>query len=254
MSELKGFGYSDDSAELGSKAKARGEFGLNTGNVTVFTYNEKAGKDGAAGDAIDITFKVKEQEYRRRIYDITRVYHDNVEIEPGHEKYAESFNTAMKQAQGVVKHVLGALGVAKETIKLALATPAANFAEWAMIMTALAGDGFEARPVDGFLEYEWKIGAKNKMTFLQLPKTMKGGDFLCASVPHTDAWVATTTDEGGLVYMAGAIEHPITKSANFMESNKAIQQHVGGAGASTGAAIAGKPEEAKATTWGAPAQ
>ena len=250
--EKKGFGYIDDSKDLGSKAKSRGEFGLNTGNITVFEYNDKAGKDGSAGDAIDITFKVKEQEYRRRIYDVTRVYHDNNEIQEGDPNYIEKFNEAMAQAQGVVKHVMEALGVTKEVMAQALATPPSSFAEWAMIMTSLVGDGFQDRPVDGFLEYEWKIGAKNKKTFLQLPKTMKGGSFLCASVPHTEDWVAITTDEGGLVYMAGPIEHPITKTANFMESNKAIQQHVGGSD-SDGAAIAGSsPETATAATWGAP--
>ena len=71
--EKKGFGFIDDnSKDLQSKAKSRGEFGLNTGNISVFVYNDKAGKDSSAGDAVDITFKVKEQEYRRRVYDVTR--------------------------------------------------------------------------------------------------------------------------------------------------------------------------------------
>jgi len=243
----KGFGYIDDNAkELQSKAKSRGEFGLNTGNITVFAYNPNAGKGGAPGDAVDITFKVKEQEYRRRMYDVTRVYFEGAEIDESHDKYIEKYNENMMQVQAVVTHVLGALGVSKDVIKSALATPPANFAEWAKIMTSLAGDGFESRPVDAFLEYEWNIGANNKMTFLQLPKTMKGGAFLCPSVPHTEDWVATTTDEGGLIYLSGTMEHPFTKTANFMESNKAIQQFEGGSSSSD----LGGAKEATAQSWG----
>ena len=67
------YGY-QDSGEL-APGKQGGKFGLNTGAfITKFEFNSNAGKDGAAGDAIDLTVQVGEREYRHRFFPITKVF------------------------------------------------------------------------------------------------------------------------------------------------------------------------------------
>jgi hypothetical protein len=247
----QGFGHiSDSSDQLKSKAVARGEFGLNKGSIIKFEYTNEAGKDGGPGDAIDVWAKVEDAEYRLRLFDITKVFDkNNNEIDETHPDYIKIYNANLAQLRGVVTHVVKALGVTEEQIAAALATPPTSFAQWAQIMTAIVGDNIELRPVDIFLEYQWNIGPKAKMTYLQLPKNMKGGRFLCVHVPTATPWEAKTTDEGGLVYTNGVVEHPFTKDKNFMTSNKAIQQKEGET-STAGASALGTPGEAKSNSWG----
>jgi len=221
----QGYGYTDDNDES-LKTKSGGKFGLNSGFITKFEYNANAGKDGALADAIDIHVKIGDKEYRNRVYDITGALYgkDNVLIEPNTDGYDELFNEEIKQRQAVIVHIVKALGINSDTIKTALSSNPQTFADWAKIMTALPGNNFQTFPVDVFLEYQWKIQGDNKMTFTQLPKNMKGGRWLCSAINPVGQWKRV---EGikELIYKDDAgNEHPFTRSENYMESNKAVQQ------------------------------
>lgn len=252
--EKMGFGYVDDN-DSSLQSKAGGKFGLNTGFLTVFEYNPTAGADGAAADAIDITVMIEQKEFRRRIYDITGPLYnkDNEQVEPGGEGYTELYNTELKQRMAVITHVVKATGVTDEQIKTALATPPADFAAWAKIMTSLPADDAKTKPVDVFLEWEWQIGEGNTQTFLQLPKNMKGGRFICASVPNNGGW-KEVRDEKGLRYVdAAGTEHPFTRSVDFISGPKGNQQKEGeesgtdNSGLAAGAAVEGEEKPAKAS-------
>jgi hypothetical protein len=228
MEGKMGFGYIDDN-DKSLQSKAGGKFGLNHGFVTVLEYNPNAGADGAAADAIDITVMVDQKEFRRRIYDITGPLYDksNNQVEPDGEGYTELYNAELKQRMALVTHVVKALGVTDQQIQQALATPPANFAEWAKIMTALPGDDSKTKPVDVFLEWEWQIGEGNTQTFLQLPKNMKGGRFLCAKVEPQGGW-KEVRDEKGLRYVdAASNEHPFARSTDYINGPKGNQQKEG---------------------------
>lgn len=225
--QQEGFGYIDDNDES-LRSKSGGKFGLNPGVfITKFEYNPNAGKNEELADAIDIHIQVGDREYRSRIYDITDTVYgkSNQQIAKGEEGFIEAYNSDMRQRRAVIIHTAKALGVTDEILKKALTSVPANFVEWAKIVTALPSEESYSRPVDVFLEYQWEIPAGENITYLQVPKNMKGGRFLCPSITTDGEWEAQDDGKGGLVYKDGANkEHPFTRSADFMTSNKAIQQ------------------------------
>jgi len=229
-----GFGSINDQDDSLRGKSGSVNFGLNQGFLTKIEYNPNAGADGAAADAVDITFMAGEKELRRRIYDVTRVYdkNGNQMTDESNPVYIKNYNQNIAQAMAVIIHAIKATGVTQQQIDAALANPPDNFAAWARMVTALVPNGFETKPIDAFLEYQWNISDGQDRTFLELPKNMKGGRFLCPSVAGD--WIPehqwTETEDGktiqrkGLRYVSEGNVHPFVRNQNFMESNKAIQQ------------------------------
>lgn len=242
-----GFGYIDDTDES-LKSKASGKFGLNRGFLAKFELNKNAGQDGAAQDALDITIKIEDREYRQRIYPVSKVYDSNGNelTDTSSEAYVKAYNETWKQKNAVAIHILKAFRT-EDDIKSALAG-ATSFESWATILSGLVPDDATAKPLDVFLEYQWNIAEGQDRTFLQLPGNMKGGYFVCAAQPGN--WDAVV-DENGLVYKneSGA-EHPFSRNANYMGGNKANQQIEGQetSNAMNGSAT-GSPADAKSGTW-----
>jgi hypothetical protein len=241
------WGFQNDNDES-LKTKQGGKFGLNASFITKFEYNGLAGKDETAADAIDITVKVGEKEYRSRIYDITGdLFKGDSKLSPGEEGYAELYNAEKKQREAVVIHTVKAFGTTEDQIKAALQNGnVVDFKSWAIAMCGTKPADFATKPVDSFLEYQWNIQEGNERTFLQLPKNMKGGRFLTPHVAPVGAW-EEVNDAEGLRYVDSAKnEHPFSRDANFMGSNKAKLQVEGedavsavAGAAGTGEAIAG---------------
>lgn len=220
-----GFTYVDDQDE-DLKSKASGIFGLNTGFITKFEFNPNAGKDNAPADAVDISIMIKDREYKSRIYDITGdVYGKDGLVAPDEKGYIALYNKSMKQKMAVIIHTVKVLGVSSNVIKEALGKNSdLTFAEWAKIICSLPKDEAFKKPIDVFLEYQWKIKEGQNMTYLQIPQNMKGGAFLCPHVEPNGAWEAFDED-GELVYRDSKNkEHPFTRAADYMESNKANRQ------------------------------
>lgn len=222
-----GFGFQDDQDDSLKGKGMDGQFGLNQNvRLSLFKYNPNAGKDESAADAIDITIKIGDTEFRRRIYDITKVYDgNNGEVtDTTSDKYIKLYNEAWTQNSAMITHVLKAF-VTEEVIKQALATPLSSFADWAKVVTALVPDNHDTIPLDAALQYQWTIPEGKDMTYLELPKNMKGGYWLCKAQPGV--FKPETLDNGSLVYKnEQGLEHPFTRDKNFMESAKAIQQNV----------------------------
>jgi len=225
----KGFGYVDDNDES-LRSKAGGSFGLNTGAfVTKFEYNANAGADDALADAVDITLQVGDREYKSRIYDATTVYgKDSQKLTEGDDGYVEKYNTEMKQRQAVIIHVAKALGITDDILKKAFSTSVSNFADWAKVVCALPSEEAYKRPVDIFLEYQWDISDGETRKYLQLPKNMKGGRFICQSLtPVGGEWTAQNVKSGLIYTDSKNTEHPFERSADYMESKKANQEGEG---------------------------
>ena len=257
-----GFGTINDNDESLKGKEASVVFGLNQGFLTKIEYNPNAGADNSPADAVDITFMVGDREFRRRIYDVTRVYdkNGNVLTDETSPEFIKLYNQNIMQAMAVIVHAVKATGVTQQQIDAALATPPNNFADWAKIVTSLVPAGFQEKPVDGFLEYQWNISDGQDRTFLELPKNMKGGRFLCPSVTPVGSWTAENDwiekDENGkeihksgfrYVDNAGNV-HPFQRSKNYMESNKAIQQ-IEGQDAAAPSAFSATATTAKKSTW-----
>jgi hypothetical protein len=226
MSQESIFGTVNDNDNT-LKSKVGGVFGLNPSvNFTRIAYNANAGKDGSAGNAVDINIKIGDREYNNRIYDVTGDLYDskNNLIGPDNPEYAALYKAEMKQKMAVVIHAIKATGVTQETINTALATPQANFAAWANVVCALLPVDYTTRPIDAFLQYQWNIKEGQERTFLELAKNMKGGYFFCPADVSVGEWTAIN-DANGLRYIDGANkEHPFTRNANFMKSPKAYLQ------------------------------
>lgn len=222
-----GFGFQDDQDESLKGKSMDGQFGLNQGvKLSHFAYNATAGKDESQADAIDITVMVGSTEFRRRIYDITKVYDgNNGEVtDQTSDKFIELYNEQWAQNSAMITHLLKAF-VTEDVIKQALATPLSSFADYAKVVTALVPDNFATIPLDVALQYQWEISDGKDMTYLELPKNMKGGYWLCKAQPGT--FKPEVLENGTLVYKnEQGTEHPFVRSKNFMESAKAIQKNV----------------------------
>lgn len=224
-----GFGTFQSDTDDKLQSKGGGVFGLNTGaRITKFELNRNAGKDGAPGNAIDVTVTVVDKEFMARFYEITKVYgRDNNEItDVNSPEYIAGYNKEFTQLSAVMTHILKCF-VTEEMIAAATSTPAiVDFASWATALQGLVPAGFQTQLMDVFLEYQWKIRGEATRTFLQLPKNMKGG-----------YWIVKSQGEGfqkvegiGVLKYANpaGLEHTFNRSANFMSSNKAIMQDESG--------------------------
>ena len=241
------WGYQSDTDDS-LKSKQGGKFGLNSSFITKLEYNPNAGADEGLADAVDITVTVGDKEYRSRIYDITGdLFKGDNKIAEGEPGYIELYNTEKKQREAVIVHAVKSLGATEAQIIAALqAGNVTSFATWAIAMCSIKPANFATIPVDSFIEYQWTIGEGNERTFLQLPKNMKGGRFLAPAVAPVGVW-EIVNDADGLRYVDQAKnEHPFTRSKNYMESNKAIQQIEGEEPASFGGDAPGAPAGAPA--------
>ena len=237
------YGY-QDSGDL-APGKQGGKFGLNTGAfVTKFEFNANAGKDGAAGDAIDLTVQVGEREYRHRFFPITKVFaKEGGEItDVSSEEYKEAFKKEVDQFNAVISDVVKCF-VSQEDLKAALATPIPSFKDFANIVTRLvqATPNWQKKPVDVFLQYQWSPSGDNDKTYLELPKNVKHGSFIVPSEGVGFKEIKTPTS---LKYVKeDGTEHTFKRGEWFLESAFANQVNLTGAAsmnstatASTGAA------------------
>ena len=267
MSEIQRitFGSINDQDESLKGKSGGGSFGLNESvNITKLEYNPNAGKDNGPGDAVDITVLVGEKEFRRRMYDVTRIFDNsgNQMTDENDPEYIKKYNENMTQTMAVIVHAVKATGVTQQQIDAAVGAGVGSFAEWAKAVTSLVPADMDKRPVDFFAEYQWKIAADNDKTYLEVPKNMKGGYFLVPAVPPQGGqwteerqWEATdsngiTKTHKGLRYVDGnGNVHPFTRSDNYMESPKGYQQIDGQENSAQTALNNASPVDAKKSSW-----
>lgn len=253
MAEYLYGAVNDQDESLAGKGGNWGKFGLNPqGKTTKFEFNPNGGKDGVAANCVDIHVvgENPENEFFLRIFEPTEVYNSKkVLVGPSDPEFPALFKAEQAQRTAVIVHAAKALGVTQAQIDAALATPVKSYKEFADIIIGLLPANWKTVPIDFFLEYQWEISEGNDKTYLQLPKNMKGGYFLCPHIPGTFVEVRSAT---GLQYVdnTARINHLFTRSANYMESNKAIQQGAGASGATAGKfQPAANGEAPKKTSW-----
>jgi hypothetical protein len=252
MSQLQGYGFvsdSDESLKTKSGAKFGGNFGV--AFLTKFAYNANVAKEGQpAREAIELEITVGERSYKEWINPVDRVVDkNNVEIaDKASAEYIAGFNALIVQQNATVTHYLKAVGVTEEALRASFATAPVSFADYAQRICALLPIGYDKKPLDLFLEYQWNFGKKQDgslqdKTYPTLPKNMKGGYFIVPAQPGV--FVEQRAEDGKLTYInSNGQKHPFERDANFMSSNKGTQQVMGGAAAASpmgamGAAPAG---------------
>lgn len=237
------------------QSKAAGKFGLNEGFLSKLEFNDKASKDGADGNAIDLTVKIGDREYYNRFFLNEQVYDNNNNlVGPGEAGYVDHFKNTYIQIGAVVKQALKSVGVTEAQIQ---AVPRVSVTEEKGLvpgfttdvknMLALLPQDFASKPIDVFLEYQWNIPEGKDRTYLTLPKNMKGGYFMLPQEKPVGKWTEVRSEEG-LHYIDGAgNKHTFVRSSDYMESNKANQQ---GAGATPSEAAQVNPiQAAQKSTW-----
>lgn len=228
MSEGKKFNYtsiSDEDKNL--QTSQGGKFGLNVNcHFSLIDFTDKAGKDETDGNAVDINILVGDKEFKRRVYDPegAPLYgKDNTQLNPGDEGYEALLEAQLTQASAMVLHAIKATGVTEDTVKKALiANSPETFAAYTQVLISLLPANYRQVPVDVFLQYQWSISEGQTRTFLELPKNMKDGYWVVSSTPGAE-W-KEIKNEKGLSYESTKGVHKISKSASFLEGNKANQQ------------------------------
>lgn len=201
-----------------------GHFGLNQrAFLTQFEFSDKAGKDGSDREAVLIAVTVGEKEYKTRIFDVTdKVYYKNKLIGPGEEGFEETVIRDRKQNSATVIHFLKSVGVTQAQIESVFTSPVSGFKEWATRLVSLLPSNFNKIPVDIFLQYQYTLREGQTQTYLELPRNLKDGKFI---VPAENGNFKEVIDSVGLKYVSeNNTVHTITKTAKFMESNKAKKQ------------------------------
>lgn len=221
------FGFqSDEGSEL--TMQSSGKFGLNQGCYLKFMeFNPNAGKDNAPANAIDYTILVGDREMKSRLYEPTgKMWFGNEQIDEGHPEYARVLESNMRQIQATMTHILKAVSIPEERIQKAVeAAKPETFAEFAKVVCGLVQPKHMDNPIDIFLQYQWSIRPGNTRTFLEVPKNMKGGRFLCPGTK--DEW-KEVRDANGLHYEnAQGDRHPFSRSASYMAGKFANQQSSG---------------------------
>lgn len=232
------YGYQDDAV-----AVSPFNFGLNAGvtKLKKFEWIANGGKEGAEQEALEIIFEINGKEKSYRQFPVTKAY--KKESEGGGEvtdPSAPEMEEARKTFSSVITHILGCF-VAKDKLRAHFNQPITSFKHYCEIARNALPVGFETKVLDIFMQYQWKIREGQNRTFLEIPKSLKNGPWLCPAVapqsaPNSPAgtvaeWVEhrkekpTDGDQKALEYKDGAGNvHPFTRYGRYVKGNLANQQ------------------------------
>lgn len=221
---MGGYGYVDDNVQSNSGSIS---FGLNQGVATMskFEWIPNAGKDGAEAEALEIEFSVegREQPIRYRKYPVTKAF----DKQNGGAEVTDPNHPAFKDEQAnfnqVVMHILGCF-VEKDALKATFSKPISSFKEFCKVAESVLPKDYNTKSLDMFFQYQWQIADGKDRSYLELPKNMKQGKFLCPAT--TNNWKEVRTNRV-LKYVDSSDEkviHPFQRGEWFLQSNWANQQ------------------------------
>lgn len=219
------YGYQDDNVEQsGSGLK----FGLNQNvKMVEFKYNPNCGKDGVEMEGLDIAFQVGEKTMRYRQFPVTKVFDKQQEItDPNHPLMKAAYN----DFNAIITHIMKCF-VSEEVYRAALSRPINTFKDFCLTLQSILPVNYKEVDLDLFAHYQWTIKGENTQTFLEIPKKLKHGKFLCASVPSESGWqVVSIENPADSLQLALSYKnnegqlHPFTRTGWFMKSNFANKQ------------------------------
>lgn len=223
MTENAIYGFADDTETSGSSFR----FGLNQGvcKLVKFEWTSHGGSGGTEQEALDIVFEIDGREKGYRQFPITRAYdQDGNEVtSPSHP----AMQQAAKQFNQRIVHILSCFA-SRENIQAALNVPISGFKQFCEICQSLLPADYATKPLDCFMQYQWQVSEGQNRTFLEFPKNLKHGKWLCAAT--TDSWTekraANPTDKmsRALEYTnSDGVSHPFTRTGWFMNSPFANQ-------------------------------
>jgi len=172
-----GYGYASDEVKVSPFS-----FGANFGKcfLVKLEWIPNGGADGAEGEALEIKFKINDVEKGYRMFPVKQGFdkNNNAVTDPN----AKEFKDAQLDFNSRVTHIMHCF-ISKETLMTALARPIPSFKEFCNIVQRLLPQGYETKALDIFLQYQWQPSKNQKRTFLEIPKKMSYGKFLCPAQP-----------------------------------------------------------------------
>lgn len=231
---------SDEDTSLKGSSGNYGKFGLNKAKLVKVEFNPNAGKDGAPTNALDIEVNIGEKRFLQRQFEVSKIFgKDGTEItDKDSEEYIKGFTAAVKQQQGLLTHYLKIFYTEEKIKQVFSSVTIKTFEDYFKFVAEAIAMGIKEKgnDVDVFLQYQWNITSGQDKTYLELPKNMKDGYFICkATTPKGGEW-KEVRDTKGLHYEdAEGNIHKFVKDNNFLASKKGIQQTSGEAPNSMGA-------------------
>lgn len=252
---LKGmnYGYASDEVKQGAF-----RFGLNAGNTFLvkFEWIPNGGKEGKEQEALDIVFKIDGVEKGYRQFPVVKAFDKNRNEVT--DKNSSEMKDAFKDFNSRITHILHCFRE-REQVQAALSRPIKDFKDFCNLAQGGLPKNFREIPLDIFMHYQWNISEGQTRTFLEIPKNMKQGLWLCAARPGNWKEVRTGCDDcsKALYYVnEKEEEHPFIRSGWFMNHNFANQQVEEGSESNrnngTGATTAPESpatEESEAAGW-----
>ena len=214
-------------------------FGLTAGQtfLTKFEWIPNGGKDNAEAEALEIVFNIAGSDKGYRKFPVTKGFLKNGgEIT---DPNAPEFVDAVQTLNAVITHILKCF-VNEDTLRTAFNRPIPDFKTFCQVCASVLPKDFASKPLDIFMQYQWKISPGQSRTYLEIPNSVKSGRFLCAAItPQPDAqgnnaeWKevrknkeeVADNDQNALFYQDGAGNiHPFKRYGRYLKSNSANQQ------------------------------
>lgn len=243
--QTNNYGYESDEVKVSPF-----NFGLNAGNafLTKFEWTPTGGADGAEVEALDIIFTINGTAKNYRLFPITKAF-----IKGGGETTdpnSKEFKDAIKDFNAKVFHIVHCF-VDNETYQAALSRPIASFREFCTLVQSLLPKGYETKPLDIFLQYQWQPSEGQTRTYLDLPKKMSYGKWVVAAQPGNWNKVQVTDPSDdireALYYKNEKDEkHPFIRNGWFMRSNFARQQSDDSSNSESGGTVDSTSNDASA--------
>jgi len=233
-----GYGYVDDNVAVGSSLKFGGNFGRTY--MTKFEYTDKAGKNGAAMEGLDIAFKIGGAEKSYRLFPPTKDSKlfgsekgkEGVALEFGTDEWKKAANEATTDVNMRAVHIAKCF-LTKDELEKGLSVEMKTFKDFCAVLMKLLPKNFSEQKLDIFLQWQWKISGDNTKTFLEIPSKLKYGKFLVKAEEPVGEWHEERKD-GELHYKDDANNyHTFGRNSWFMESNYATQQKEAGSAEDT---------------------
>lgn len=224
MSTTSGYGYQ---APVEGNTAGGGKFGLNPGSARLvkFDYITNGGSGGSVGEALDIVFEINGSPKGYRKFPVTKAYEKQKDGKQKEVTEGPALDEEFNNLNQVIVSILECFN-SSESIQTAFAVPIPDFKTFCEISKSTLPAGFETIPLDIFLQYQYAISSGKSQAFLEIPKKVMHGKFVCKAVEPTGSWKEERTATSLKYVDDNGREHPFKRGEWFMQSPFANQLKV----------------------------
>lgn len=174
--EQASYGYETDEVAVSPFV-----FGLNAGKTFLkkFEWMPNGGERGAEMEALEIIFNINGKEKSYRQFPVKEAFvKGSTTGEKTSDPKAPEFIEAVKDFNAIMTHVAHAF-MPDDVYRKGMARPFADFKEFCTVFKSLLPRNTPEIPLDIFMQWQWQPSKDQNRTFLEIPKKMKYGKWLC---------------------------------------------------------------------------